>query len=127
MPITVRQLEALVRIAESLAKMQLRREVTEEHAIMAWELFHQSTMQAAEAGVHTAALSSEQREEVILAEEALRQRLAVGAARGERLLLDEMVRTGFDPRVAKRAMVSMIQRGELEHRGARKLVVRTSA
>jgi len=126
-PITVRQLEALVRIAESLAKMQLRREVTEEHAIMAWELFHQSTMQAAEAGVHTAALSSEQREEVILAEEALRQRLAVGAARGERLLLDEMVRTGFDPRVAKRAMVSMIQRGELEHRGARKLVVRTSA
>ena len=84
-------------------------------------------MQAAEAGVHTAALSSEQREEVILAEEALRQRLAVGAARGERLLLDEMVRTGFDPRVAKRAMVSMIQRGELEHRGARKLVVRTSA
>ena len=126
-PITVRQLEALVRIAESLAKMQLRREATEEHALMAWELFHQSTMQAAEAGVHTASLTAEQREEVIMAEESLRQRLAVGAARGERALLDEMVRNGFDVRVAKRAMVSMIQRGELELRGARKLVVRTTA
>ena len=94
---------------------------------MAWELFHQSTMQAAEAGVHTASLTAEQREEVIMAEESLRQRLAVGAARGERALLDEMVRNGFDVRVAKRAMVSMIQRGELELRGARKLVVRTTA
>ncbi len=42
-PITVRQLEALVRISESLAKMHLRPEVTQDDVREAIRLFQAST------------------------------------------------------------------------------------
>ena len=49
-PITVRQLEALVRIAESLAKMRLAPFTTERDALEALRLFHVSTLDAANNG-----------------------------------------------------------------------------
>jgi hypothetical protein len=49
-PMTVRQLEALVRIAESLARMELKREVTAEHVTEAIRLFRVSTFSAATSG-----------------------------------------------------------------------------
>lgn len=52
-PITVRQLEALVRISESLARMQLQAEATEDHVKMAYELFEASTLNAINAGLTT--------------------------------------------------------------------------
>ena len=49
-PITVRQLEALVRISESLAKMSLTPEASPEHVAEAIRLFKVSTMSAASSG-----------------------------------------------------------------------------
>lgn len=49
-PITVRQLEAIVRISESLARMQLQVDVTEAHVQQAMDLFKTSTMDAVRAG-----------------------------------------------------------------------------
>jgi DNA replication licensing factor MCM5 len=49
-PITVRQLEAIVRISESLAKMQLRPFATDVHVDEAIRLFRVSTQQAASTG-----------------------------------------------------------------------------
>ena len=49
-PITVRQLEAVVRIAESLAKMQLRPFATDVHVDEALRLFRVSTQAAAASG-----------------------------------------------------------------------------
>lgn len=49
-PITVRQLEAVVRIAESLAKMQLQPFAVESHIDEALRLFHVSTLDAATTG-----------------------------------------------------------------------------
>ena len=49
-PITVRQLEALVRIAEALAKMRLAPFTTERDALEALRLFHVSTLDAANNG-----------------------------------------------------------------------------
>lgn len=49
-PITVRQLEAVVRISESLARMQLQVDVTEHHVQQAMDLFRTSTMDAVRAG-----------------------------------------------------------------------------
>ena len=49
-PITVRQLEAIVRISESLAKMQLEPFATEEHVDEALRLFKVSTLDAAMSG-----------------------------------------------------------------------------
>lgn len=50
-PITVRQLEAIVRISESLARMQLLTEATEAHVHLALDLFKASTMDAVRSGV----------------------------------------------------------------------------
>lgn len=50
-PITVRQLEAIVRISESLARMQLLVEANETHVRQALELFKFSTMDAVRSGV----------------------------------------------------------------------------
>lgn len=43
-PITVRQLEAIIRISESLAKMRLSKVVTVKDVNMANEIFESSTM-----------------------------------------------------------------------------------
>merc|ERR1719384_602316 len=49
-PLTVRQLESMIRIAESLAKMQLSEEVNEEHVKESVRLFKVSTLKAAKQG-----------------------------------------------------------------------------
>lgn len=49
-PITVRQLEAIIRISESLAKMQLLPFATESHVDEALRLFQVSTLDAASTG-----------------------------------------------------------------------------
>ncbi len=55
-PITVRQLEALVRLSEAQAKITLSPVATEEHVAEAIRLFHVSTLNAASAGVGEAAI-----------------------------------------------------------------------
>lgn len=49
-PITVRQLEAIIRISESLAKMQLQPFANETHVDEALRLFKVSTLDAAMSG-----------------------------------------------------------------------------
>ena len=49
-PITVRQMEAVVRISEALARMQLRVDATIDHVELALHLFRVSTMDATRAG-----------------------------------------------------------------------------
>lgn len=49
-PITVRQLEAIIRISESLAKMRLQPFANETHVDEALRLFQVSTMSAAMSG-----------------------------------------------------------------------------
>ena len=62
-PITVRQLEAITRVSESLAKMCLQPHVTEEHVAEALRLFEVSTIDAARSGVaEMVVLTPEQRE-----------------------------------------------------------------
>ena len=55
-PITVRQLEALVRLSEAIAKITLSNNATEEHVAEAIRLFHVSTLNAAASGVGEAAI-----------------------------------------------------------------------
>lgn len=53
-PVTVRQLEALVRISESLARMELATVVSEVHVLAAIHLFHASTLDAVRSGMSQA-------------------------------------------------------------------------
>jgi DNA replication licensing factor MCM5 len=81
-PITVRQLESLVRITEALAKIELQPIATEKHVDEAIRLFLGSTMDAVmSAGGDTAALglggNRELVEEVHKVEEELRRRFVI--------------------------------------------------
>ena len=74
-PITIRQLEAIIRITEALAKLSLSPIATEEHVDEAIRLFLASTMDAVGQGATT---SQELMEEMGKVEAELRRRLPIG-------------------------------------------------
>jgi DNA replication licensing factor MCM5 len=126
-PITVRQLEAIVRISESLARMQLSTVATEEHVTEALRLFHVSTMDAARSGI-TANLivSPEMRAEIQQVELQVKRRMGIGNFLSERHLIDELMRTGLSESTVRRALIVMSQRGEIEYNRERRVIVRKS-
>ena len=124
-PITVRQLEALTRVSESLAKMCLQSVVTEEHVAEALRLFEVSTIDAARSGVAgTVVLSAEQREELQLVETQIRQKLAIEATMSKRHLVEDLSRVGVNEWAVMRALMVMTQRGEIIERAEGRRVTR---
>lgn len=77
-PITVRQLEAIIRISESLAKLTLQTTVQEVHVDEAIRMFKLSTMDAVQAGNVEGLTRSELNEEVEKIERDIRRRLPIG-------------------------------------------------
>ncbi|KAI3637117.1 hypothetical protein MIR68_004823 [Amoeboaphelidium protococcarum] len=79
-PITIRQLEAIIRITESLAKMSLAPVASEQHVDEALRLFRVSTFAATQSGylVGEGSLLGDFKKEVQSAEDAFRKRVAVG-------------------------------------------------
>ncbi|BGP18247.1 hypothetical protein JCM10213_007876 [Rhodosporidiobolus nylandii] len=80
-PITVRQLEAIIRISESLAKIELKTEVLDAHVDEAIRLFKFSTMDAVRAGNIDGMSKGELMEEIEAIEKDLRQRNKLGTGR----------------------------------------------
>jgi DNA replication licensing factor MCM5 len=78
-PVTVRQLEAIIRLSEAIAKMSLSNIVLESHVNEAHRLFRTSTMQAASSGLSiTGEIPSDLVPTVLKVEEAIRRRMAIG-------------------------------------------------
>ena len=79
-PITVRQLEAIIRISESIAKMHLQSVVTPRHVQEAHRLFKISTLNAAASGMSNTSqdASPELQGLVKRIEEAIKRRVAIG-------------------------------------------------
>merc|ERR1719361_2420869 len=80
-PITVRQLEAIVRISESLAKMELSEDATEAHVKEAVRLFQVATMAAAKEGTvqgSAAGINDSQARELQKIEQHIKQRVGIG-------------------------------------------------
>lgn len=80
-PITVRQLEAIIRISESIAKMHLEPIVKRQHVEEAHRLFKISTLNAAASGMSNAnskEVSGEMLQMVQKVEEAIKRRVAIG-------------------------------------------------
>lgn len=88
-PITVRQLEAIIRISESLAKLHLNPVATEEHVDEAIRLFQASTMDAASQGLTN--MSAETLTEVRKIEDEIRKRLPIGFSTSYETLRKEFV------------------------------------
>ena len=124
-PITVRQLEAMVRISESLAKMMLQTTATEAHVRQALDLFRVSTMDAVRSGLmDVAVFTEEQRAEVHRVEEQIRRRVAIGASVQERKLVDELVRVGFSETLVRKAILFLQANQDFEYRRERRFVHR---
>lgn len=90
-PITVRQLEAIIRISESLAKMQMQPFATEQHVNEALRLFQVSTLDAASTGSLSGAegfTTNEDHELLTRIEKQLKRRFAIGSQVSEKNIID---------------------------------------
>ncbi|KAJ5381939.1 DNA replication licensing factor mcm5 [Penicillium cataractarum] len=109
-PITVRQLEAIVRITESLAKLSLSPIATEAHVDEAIRLFLASTMDAVTQGEGQG--SKELMEEATKIEDELKRRLPLGWSTSLATLRREFVDgKGYTEQALNRALV-VLQRRE---------------
>jgi DNA replication licensing factor MCM5 len=114
-PITVRQLEALVRISEALAKMELCENATEEHVAEAVRLFTLSTLDAANhRGSINERMTDEMREQVRNAENSIRRFLAIGSKAQVNSLQRQLEQVGVSTAAVNHATHIMELRNELE-------------
>jgi DNA replication licensing factor MCM5 len=131
-PITVRQLEALVRISESLAKIRLDTEVRIEDVHEALRLFRVSTMAANAAdqingsGAQGSSVlgGAGNREDFDRAQGFLRCRLAIGSTVNKQKLIEEGSGQGYNFMTMVRVLSAMAQRGELLERNQGRLLKR---
>jgi len=126
-PITVRQLEAIIRLSESLARMELKNEATADHVQEAIRLFQVSTYQAATSSFGGEGIGAEFMDKVKKAEAFIKRRVAIGARMAERTLLDEMTRDGgarFNESAVLKALDILNQRQEIRYLNQRKMVAR---
>ncbi|KAK8100855.1 DNA replication licensing factor mcm5 [Apiospora kogelbergensis] len=125
-PITVRQLEAIVRITESLAKLTLSPVATEQHVDEAIRLFLCSTMDAVNQGGNQG--SRELNEETNRVESELKRRLPIGWSTSVATLRREMVEgKGFSEQSLNRALMILQRRDTIMFRNQGAQVYRSGA
>lgn len=113
-PITVRQLEAIIRITESLAKLTLSPVAEEQHVDEAIRLFLASTMDAVSQGESAGGMGGNRdlMDEVSKVEEELRRRLPIGWSTSLATLRREFVQgRGYSEAALARAL-HVLQRRE---------------
>jgi DNA replication licensing factor MCM5 len=133
-PITVRQLEALVRIAESRAKMRLDTSVEIDDVKEAMRLFQVSTLAANAVDSSSSAtgvaaggggmLGQLSRSEVERTEAFLRARMTLHSMVNKNRLVDEAVGQGYEALAVHRALQIMHSRGELSEKSQGRMVKR---
>lgn len=134
-PITVRQLEALIRVSESLAKMRLEDDVQGQDIQEALRLFKVSTMAANTVDQTARSISSGEngnsmsnvlpsRAEMQRSEAFLRSRLAIGAFVNKNRIVDEAASQGYDATVVSRAIAIMAMKGEIIEKNSGRLFKR---
>merc|ERR1712038_996048 len=126
-PITVRQLEAIVRISESLAKMELQPFVVDRHVEESMRLFQVSTLDAAMSGSLSGAegfTTQEDQEVINRVEKQLKRRFAIGSQVSEHSILQDFAKQKYPERAVQKVIAFMIRRGELQHRMQRKMLYR---
>jgi DNA replication licensing factor MCM5 len=114
-PITVRQLEAIVRISESLAKLSLSPIATESHVDEAIRLFLASTMDAITQGEGQG--SKELMESASKIEDELKRRLPIGWSTSLATLRRDFVDSkGYTEQALNRALVVLQRRDTIQIR-----------
>ncbi|EIN13640.1 MCM-domain-containing protein [Punctularia strigosozonata HHB-11173 SS5] len=124
-PITVRQLEAIIRISESLAKMTLTPVVQNHHVDEAIRLFKFSTMDAVSAGSVDGLSRGDLNNEMSRIEKELRRRLPVGWSTSYQSLVREFVtQQGYSSHALERTLFVLEKREIIRFTGQKKVVHR---
>lgn len=126
-PITVRQLEAIIRISESLAKMRLAPFATEADVDEALRLFQVSTLDAAMSGNLAGAegfTSDEDQELLNRIEKQMKRRFVIGSQVSEHAIIQDFVKQKYPERAVHKVLYLMLRRGEIQHRMQRKMLYR---
>ncbi|KAG2172242.1 hypothetical protein INT43_004783 [Umbelopsis isabellina] len=123
-PITVRQLEAIIRISESLAKMTLSPVATEEHVDEAIRLFKFSTMDAVQSGGADGMSRVEIMKDVQEVEKDIQRRLPIGSQVSVLKLKTDFLRNGHSEAAIMRALMILGRRGMLQFRNQGKTLYR---
>ncbi|THH17389.1 hypothetical protein EW146_g3400 [Bondarzewia mesenterica] len=124
-PITVRQLEAIIRISESLAKVSLSPVVQVHHVEEAIRLFKFSTMNAVSAGSVDGLSRGALNDEMNRIEKELRRRLAVGWSTSYQSLVREFVtHQGYSSHALERTLFVLEKREIIRFSGQKKVVHR---
>ncbi|TVY78204.1 DNA replication licensing factor mcm5 [Lachnellula suecica] len=125
-PITVRQLEAIIRITESLAKLSLSPIATEQHVDEAIRLFLASTMDAVTMGSTQG--SKELNEEVNKLEDELKRRLPIGWSTSLATLKREICEgKGYSEQALARAITVLQRRDTITIRNQGAQIYRSGA
>lgn len=125
--ITARQLESMVRITESQAKMRLDVLASRKDAEEAIRLFKSATVDAMNSGVLSAvdpSLSPVESDLILRVEEAVRRGIPIGSTVDYPRLLSEMARRGFAGKMVDRAVSAMLRREEIVWRKQRTVLYR---
>ncbi|KAL1761022.1 MCM2/3/5 family-domain-containing protein [Schizophyllum commune] len=124
-PITVRQLEAIIRISESLAKMTLSPVVKNHHVEEAIRLFKFSTMDAVTAGSADGMSRGELNEEMTRIEKEIKRRLPVGWSTSYQSLVKEFVtQQGYSSHALERTLFVLEKREIIRFSSQKKVVHR---
>uniref|UniRef100_A0A7S3CJV1 DNA replication licensing factor MCM5 n=1 Tax=Strombidium rassoulzadegani TaxID=1082188 RepID=A0A7S3CJV1_9SPIT len=126
-PITVRQLEAIIRISEAIAKIHLDPVVQVKYVDEAHRIFKISTLNAAASGMSSSSTKDtpvELQELTKKVEEAVRRRVAIGTKISYPKLQQEMMMRFENQRAIDYAILAMVRRGEFQHQEARKILYR---
>ena len=125
-PITVRQLEAIIRLSESLARMSLSNTVLPEHVEEAHRIFSVSTLNSADLGMSTSGITvpEEMASLVMSIEEAIRRRISIGTRIARNRLHGELLGRYANIRAVDFALFNMIKREEFSYKDGRRLMER---
>lgn len=128
-PITVRQLEAIIRIAESLAKIRLSPFATEDDVEEAIRLFTASTINAIDQGVSCGGIiDSKLQNEIKKVEVELKRRLPIGWSTSYNTLKKEIVDTGKATLAALDKTLNILEKFEvIKFRHQRQNILRCGA
>lgn len=114
-PITVRQLEAIIRISESLAKMTLSVHANERHVDEAIRLFNASTMNAIQSGIVEGSNLGKFSAEVSQVQDVILRRFPVGSQMSATRLVDELMKQDFSENAVNKAIFKLSQKEVLKY------------
>ena len=124
-PVTVRQLEAIIRLSEAIAKMSLSNIVSRKDVDEAHRLFQISTMSAASSRTNSIfEISGEEMKDVLKIEDAIKRRLAIGQRIQYSKLVEELVTRFTTKRLVDCAIINLTKSYVLKFFDEKKILIR---